>query len=108
MISTTQTENEELSFADQSEDLKRENGQDTFDLVQMAMRAGLTEFTTPTPENGQGRVNWKVCRWFAKKDGKLTCFLVACKELNEHFEVIGPELDLSNGTPKIAVPPVKK
>jgi hypothetical protein len=92
MIATTKTEKGEIKFRDESEDLKKECGEETLQLVQAAMRAGLMEFTTPTPEDGEGRIDWKVRRFVTLKGDKPACYLVAQKVLFEHFEILGPEL----------------
>jgi hypothetical protein len=90
----TKKEKDALKFFDNSEDLVHENGQELLDAVQAAMRAGFTEFTTPTTSDDQQRIDWKVRRWMTIRGGRPACFLVAQKVLNEHFEIVGPEVVL--------------
>ncbi len=94
MISTKRSDDVTL-FEGENEALVKEHGEETLQLVLAAMDAGLWEFTTPTPADDEGRIDWKVKRWMTMKDGKPACFLVAYKELNAHFEVVGPEIQLS-------------
>lgn len=88
-----------LKFSDNSEDLVKEDSQDLLDAVQAAMRAGFTEFTTPTTSDDQARIDWKVRRWMTIRGGKPVCLLVAQKVLNEHFEIVGPEVPLNLSEP---------
>jgi hypothetical protein len=102
MIGTTKGKNGELEFADESELLKNnkeDGGEEILKMVQAALRGGLTDFTTPTTSDGQGRIDWKVRQWMTIRGGKPACFLVAYQVLNAHFEVLGPEVELQNGSP---------
>ena len=90
MISTTKTE-DGFTMRDQSAELATEAGEEVVKIVKAAMAAGLTEFTTPTTANGEGRIDWKVKKFFTMQKGKPVCHLVACKAGFEHFEVLGPE-----------------
>ncbi len=109
MIATTKIETG-LAFRDESEALKRENGAETLALVQAAMRAGLMEFTTPTIDDDEKRIDWKVRKWVTLRSGKLVCFLVAYKEFNAHFEILGPELanggTVSSDVPELTEPKI--
>lgn len=67
----------------------------TLKAMQAAMSTGLTSFTTPTVQHDQGRNEWKVRQWVTIRDGQPVSFLVACKELSPHFEVMGPEVPLA-------------
>lgn len=89
MIGTRRTE-KAWQFNDNSKDLDA----DMLAAVQAAMKAGLTEFTTPTPADDEGRIDWKVRKWVFMRAGKPCCILVAQKVFFEHFEVAGPEIDL--------------
>ena len=91
----TKKDKDALKFFDNSEDLVKEDSQELLDAVQAAMRAGFTEFTTPTTSDDQSRIDWKVRRWLTIRGGKPVCLLVAQKVLNEHFEIVGPEVPLS-------------
>jgi hypothetical protein len=97
MIGTKQNEKAkpgaDLELIDNSSDLEKESP-GTLELVRAAMAAGLTEFTTPTPQDGQGRIDWKVRKWFVNRGGEPHCVLVAQMVMNEHFEVVGPDVDL--------------
>lgn len=68
--------------------------------VQSAMRLGLTEFTTPTTEDNDHQLNWKVRRFVHMRGDKLVCNLVAQIVEHEHFQVIGAEVDLPGQDPK--------
>lgn len=108
MIATTKVEDGYL-MSDQAEALKAEAGVEVLDLVKFAMASGLTEFTTPTTADGEGRIDWKVKRFFTTRKGKPVCHLVACKVLFEHFEVVGPEVDLAAQSGELKIPvPVKR
>ena len=63
----------------------------TLELVQAAMAAGLTEFTTPTPEDDDKRIDWVVRKWAIMRNNKPVILLVARQFLNPHYEVVGPE-----------------
>ena len=101
MISTKRLENDDTVFQGEEAALVQENGQETLDLVQAALAAGLTEFTTPTTGDDEGRIDWKTSRWLIMKGGKPTVVVVAYKVLNAHFEVVGPESPLVAEAPKI-------
>jgi len=77
-------------FVDNAEDLP----QSLMPALQAAMKAGITEFTTPTPEENDQRIDWRVRKWVAVQNGEPVAFLVAYKELAPHFEIIGPAIDL--------------
>ena len=64
-------------------------------LVQAGIKAGLAEFTVPTPENDQGRTAWLVRTWLRQVGGKPVATLVASQVANEHFEIAGPSVDLA-------------
>ena len=90
MIKTATNEKGITTFIDDSENLSTP----MLRAVHAAMRAGLTEFTTPTPEDDQKRIDWRVRNWVTNSGGKLAAFRVAYKESFAQFEVIGPEIDL--------------
>lgn len=89
----TLTINGETTFADQSSHLSA----DDIAVLQAAMSAGFTEFTTPTAASDEGRIDWAVRKWVTMRDGKPVAFLVAWQQANAHFEVMGPELNISTG-----------
>ena len=64
--------------------------------VKAALQAGLTEFTVPTPEPDDRRIDWTVRQWVLPSltGGRPRSFLVAFQDLNAHFEVLGPEVPL--------------
>lgn len=94
MIKTATDDKGITRFSDDSENLPGP----MLAAVHAAMSAGLTEFTTPTPEDDQKRIDWRVRNWVTNSGGKLAAFRVAYKESFAQFEVIGPEINL-------AVPP---
>lgn len=61
-------------------------------LVQAAMAIGFESFTTPTSEFDEHRIEWRTRRWVVMKKDLPTCFMVAYREDNAHFEVVGPEI----------------
>ena len=89
----TITTNGQTTFADQSVHLSA----DELAVLQAAMSAGFTEFTTPTPANDEGRIDWAVRKWVTTRDGKPVAFLVAYQQANAHFEVMGPEINTNTG-----------
>jgi hypothetical protein len=91
MIETKRTEKKDWKFEDNSDQLTPE----LLQAVQAAMKAGLMEFTTPTPEDNEERIDWKVRKWVFMRAGKPCCALVAQKVAFEHFEVAGPEIELA-------------
>ena len=94
MIGTTRNENKDLKFRDNAEDLKKDIGPEMIETVKAAMKVGLTEFTVPTVDDNEARMNWKVRKWFTKRGDTFVCFLVAYQEENAHLEIIGHELAL--------------
>lgn len=96
MIGTVRSENKDLKFRDNAEELKKDIGPEMIESVKAAMKAGLTEFTIPTVDDDEGRMNWKVRKWFTKRGEKFVCFLVAYREENAHLEIIGPEVLLAD------------
>jgi hypothetical protein len=91
MIKTVTDEKGVTTFVDDSASLP----QPMLDAVQAAMAAGLLEFTTPTPEDDQKRVDWHVRNWVTSRNGKPAAFLVAYKDSFAQFEVIGPGITLN-------------
>lgn len=91
MIKTATNAQGAVAFVDDSENLPRS----MLEAVQAAMGAGLLEFTTPTPEDDQKRIDWHVRNWVTSRDGKPAAFLVAYKDSFAQFEVIGPEINLN-------------
>ena len=65
------------------------------DLVKAAMDAGLTDFTTPTDDDNQERIEWCVRTWLCVRNKKPAALLVAYKLDMAHFEVLGPEIQLA-------------
>lgn len=69
-------------------------GPETLAMVKAAMRAGLTDFVTPTLDDDDKRISWKVRPFLTVRGGKPACFLVAYQEMNAHFEILGPQVPL--------------
>ena len=88
MINAKEAANGGLEFSDDSQLLQPHEAQ----LVQAALKAGLTEFTIPV--KGQVRQVWLTRKWMTIRDGKPVCFLVACRSDNPHFEILGPDVPL--------------
>jgi hypothetical protein len=88
----TQTDDNKTVLIDDTEILKKQFGKRMFDLVQLAMRSGLTEFSIPTDDNDQVRLDWKTRVWLMHDKGQPKFFLVAAPD-NSHIEIIGPEID---------------
>lgn len=91
MISTKR-DGDDVKFSDSSADFKDAYGEWMYKLVMAALAAGLEEFTTPTPADGEGREAWKTRKWVTLQGGKLKVFLVAYPERNAECEILGPEV----------------
>ncbi len=70
-------------------------------LVKAALAAGLSEFTVPTPEDDQKRIDYSTRTWLTMRDGKPAAFMVAYRTANAHFEILGPEIALPAATPSL-------
>jgi hypothetical protein len=95
VISTVRdNQKKSLAFKDNAPEAVSEYGQEVLDAVRAAVRAGLTEFTTPTIADDDRRINWKVRKFIHLRGDKPVCHLVAQNAENEHFEVLCHEVDL--------------
>jgi hypothetical protein len=64
-------------------------------LVKAALAAGLTDFTIPTVEDDEKRIDYSTRTWITMRDEKPAAFVVAFRTANAHFEILGPEIQLS-------------
>ena len=87
----TSIEDGNTKFEDQSEHLKTLG---LHDCVTAALAAGLDNFTTPTPQANEGRIDWAVRKWVTLENGIPVCFLVAYQQMNAHYEILGPRIPL--------------
>jgi hypothetical protein len=94
MIRISATPKGATSFLDQSKNVSPVE----LSLVKAALAAGLTEFTVPTPEDDEKRVDYATRTWIAMRDGKPAAFTVAYRVGNAHFEILGPEIALPGPT----------
>ena len=77
-------------FEDQAKDLDPT----ILQLVQSALKAQLSSFSTPTSDMDENRIEWQTRKWVLMRSGKPTCFLVAYRIDNAHCEILGPEIPL--------------
>lgn len=90
MIYTRKNDQGEVAFVDNSQACISEYGHSVYACVIAALEAGLESFTTPTRFDDEGRIDWVVKKWVFTKNHQPVIHLVACKQNNEHFEILGP------------------
>jgi hypothetical protein len=93
MISTMKSD-KKTTIRDDRAALVKDYSEAVYDLVLFALRSGLREFTIPTEDNDQVRLDWKTRVWVVDLGSGPKAFIVACLEPDEHLEIVGPEISL--------------